>query len=174
MVWAGQVSAFVLFASWQRNFDFCAAAKSTVSRLKATPEERAAREEKLAAAVRTILECIGEDPDREGLLRTPIRYAQALMFLTKGYEERLTGNSYKLLSADGLGTKAQPLPDIINDAVFAEDHDEMVIVRDIDISSLCEHHLVPFTGKVNATIIQFMHDLCSGLSKSGSNSVYTE
>ena len=66
-------------------------AKSTILRLKATPEERAAREEKLASAVRTILECIGEDPDREGLLRTPIRYAQALMFLTKGYEERLTG-----------------------------------------------------------------------------------
>lgn len=45
----------------------------------------------MAAAVRTILECIGEDPDREGLLRTPIRYAQALMYLTKGYEERLIG-----------------------------------------------------------------------------------
>ena len=45
----------------------------------------------MAAAVRTILECIGEDPDREGLLRTPIRYAQALMYLTKGYEERLVG-----------------------------------------------------------------------------------
>ena len=66
-------------------------AKSTVLRLNATPEERAAREEKLAGAVRTILECLGEDPDREGLLRTPIRYAQALMYLTKGYEERLTG-----------------------------------------------------------------------------------
>lgn len=66
-------------------------AKSTVARLNATPEERAAREEKLAGAVRTLLECIGEDPDREGLVRTPMRYAQALMFLTKGYEERLTG-----------------------------------------------------------------------------------
>ncbi|KAI0091754.1 GTP cyclohydrolase I [Irpex rosettiformis] len=118
-------------------------AKSTVLRLNATPEERAAREEKLAGAVRTILECLGEDPDREGLLRTPTRYAQALMYLTKGYEERLT--------------------DIINDAVFAEDHDEMVIVRDIDIASLCEHHLVPFTGKV--AIAYIPNKLVLGLSK---------
>ena len=62
-----------------------------MARLNASPEERAAREEKLAGAVRTILECIGEDPDREGLARTPVRYAQALMWMTKGYEERLTG-----------------------------------------------------------------------------------
>ncbi|KAF7794520.1 hypothetical protein EIP86_005654 [Pleurotus ostreatoroseus] len=118
-------------------------AKSTVSRLNATPAERAAREEKLADAVRTILECLGEDPDREGLLRTPVRYAQALMWMTKGYEERLA--------------------DIINDAVFAEDHDEMVLVRDIDISSLCEHHLVPFTGKI--AIAYIPNKLVLGLSK---------
>ncbi|CAL1701361.1 unnamed protein product [Somion occarium] len=118
-------------------------AKSTVSRLNATPEERAAREQKLASAVRTILDCIGEDPDREGLLRTPERYAQALMWMTRGYEERLA--------------------DIINDAVFAEDHDEMVIVRDIDISSLCEHHLVPFTGKI--AIAYIPNKLVLGLSK---------
>ena len=81
----------------QRPFTYCAAhsnlikAKSTVARLNASPEERAKREEKLASAVRTILECIGEDPDREGLARTPVRYAQALMWMTKGYEERLAG-----------------------------------------------------------------------------------
>jgi GTP cyclohydrolase IA len=66
-------------------------AKSTYSRLTATPEERAAREKRMAEAVRTILDCIGEDPDREGLLRTPERYAQAVMWMTKGYEERLAG-----------------------------------------------------------------------------------
>ncbi|KAH9947258.1 GTP cyclohydrolase I [Amylocystis lapponica] len=118
-------------------------AKSTVSRLNATPAERAAREQKLASAVRTILECIGEDPDREGLLKTPERYSQALMWMTRGYEERLA--------------------DIINDAIFAEDHDEMVIVRDIDISSLCEHHLVPFMGKV--AIAYIPNNLVLGLSK---------
>ncbi|KAG6866496.1 hypothetical protein C0991_003040 [Blastosporella zonata] len=91
-------------------------AKSTVSRLLATPEEKIARERRMAAAVRVILESIGEDPDREGLLKTPERYAQALMWMTRGYEEKLA--------------------DVINDAVFAEDHDEMVLVRDIDISSL--------------------------------------
>lgn len=66
-------------------------AKSTLSRLYSTPAQRTAREEKLADAVRTLLECIGEDPDREGLKRTPERYAQALMWMTRGYEERLAG-----------------------------------------------------------------------------------
>ncbi|KAJ7891165.1 GTP cyclohydrolase I [Mycena leptocephala] len=103
-------------------------AKSNTSRVNTTHEDDASREQKMTAAIRTILECIGEDPDREGLLRTPKRYAKALMWMTKGYEEQLT--------------------DILNNAVFAENHDEMVLVRDIDISSLCEHHLVPFTGKV--------------------------
>jgi GTP cyclohydrolase I len=68
-----------------------------VSRLNATPAEKAAREKKMASAVRTILECIGEDPDREGLLRTPDRYAQALMWMTRGYEERLAGMCYPVL-----------------------------------------------------------------------------
>jgi GTP cyclohydrolase I len=90
-------------------------------------EQATLRLERMKGAVRTLLECIGEDPGRDGLLDTPSRYAKALLFLTKGYHANVQ--------------------DIVNDALFREGHNEMVIVRDIDISSLCEHHLVPFTGK---------------------------
>jgi GTP cyclohydrolase I len=102
----------------------------TLARKQDTEEERKARLEKLSGAVRTMLECLGEDPDREGLRDTPDRYAKALLFFTKGYEENLG--------------------EIVNKAVFHEDHDELVIVKDIEIFSLCEHHLVPFTGKVSS------------------------
>jgi hypothetical protein len=78
-----------------------------------------------------MIECVGEDADRDGLERTPMRYAKALMYFTKGYEENVW--------------------DLVNGAVFAEDHDELVIVRDIEIFSMCEHHLVPITGKVSRT-----------------------
>lgn len=124
-------------------------AKSTVDRLNATEEEKRVRDQKMAAAVRTILECIGEDPDREGLLRTPERYAKALLWMTKGYEERLVGEPKAALSVVASSERLfLSAIDVINDAVFAEDHDEMVIVKEIEFSSLCEHHLVPFTGKV--------------------------
>jgi GTP cyclohydrolase I len=103
--------------------------KGTLARKEATEEEKKERLEKLSGAVRTMLECLGEDPDREGLRDTPDRYAKALLFFTKGYEENLR--------------------DIVNGAVFHEDHDELVIVKDIEIFSLCEHHLVPFTGKAS-------------------------
>ncbi|KAJ7879421.1 GTP cyclohydrolase I [Mycena leptocephala] len=119
--------------------------KSNTSRVNATHEESSSREQKMTAAIRTILECIGEDPDREGLLRTPERYAKALMWMTKGYEQQLR--------------------DVLNNAVFAENHDEMVLVRDIDISSLCEHHLVPFTGKIAIAYIPGENQLVLGLSK---------
>ncbi|WWD16121.1 GTP cyclohydrolase I [Kwoniella shandongensis] len=118
-------------------------AKSTHLRLHSTPDEKAANLTLLSSAIRTVLECIGEDPDREGLQKTPERYAKALMWMTKGYEERLV--------------------DVINDAVFAEDHDEMVIVRDIEVFSLCEHHMVPFTGKISIGYVP--NKLVLGLSK---------
>jgi GTP cyclohydrolase IA len=102
----------------------------TRERLEATPEQTQERLVRLSGAVKTILECIGEDPEREGLRGTPERYAKAMLFFTKGYEENVR--------------------DIVNGAVFQEDHDELVIVKDIEVFSLCEHHLVPFTGKVCA------------------------
>lgn len=91
--------------------------------------------EKLEGAIKTILECLGEDPEREGLRGTPERYANAMLFFTKGYEENVR--------------------DLVNNAVFSENHDEMVLVKDIEVFSLCEHHLVPFTGKVSSKNTRF-------------------
>lgn len=106
----------------------------------------------MAGAIRTILECIGEDPDRQGLLKTPERYAKALLWMTRGYEEKLSGKaSYEHYPRIQLTMSITT--EVIGEAVFAEDHEEMVIVRDIDVFSLCEHHLVPFTGKVCQRLI---------------------
>lgn len=102
----------------------------TRARLESTPEQNEERIKKLSGAVRTILECIGEDPEREGLRETPERYAKAMLYFTKGYEENVR--------------------DLVNGAVFHEDHDELVIVKDIEVFSLCEHHMVPFMGKVSS------------------------
>ncbi|KAL8738069.1 MAG: hypothetical protein Q9181_001093 [Wetmoreana brouardii] len=101
----------------------------TRERLEATPQQAEERLAKIQGAVTTILECLGEDPTREGLRGTPERYAKAMLFFTKGYEENVR--------------------DQVNGAVFHEDHDELVIVKDIEVFSLCEHHMVPFTGKMH-------------------------
>ncbi|PLB51935.1 GTP cyclohydrolase I [Aspergillus steynii IBT 23096] len=115
----------------------------TRARLESSPEQEKERVQKLAGAVKTILECVGEDPDREGLRETPERYAKAMLFFTKGYEENVR--------------------DLMNGAVFHEDHDELVIVKDIEVFSLCEHHMVPFTGKMHIGYIPDRRVL--GLSK---------
>jgi GTP cyclohydrolase I len=83
--------------------------------------------------IRQLLAELGEDPTREGLLRTPLRVEQALKFLTSGYD------------AD--------IDDVLNDALFTVDYSEMVIVKDIDFYSLCEHHLLPFFGKCHLAYI---------------------
>ena len=89
--------------------------------------------DKLKIITHTLLKEIGEDPSREGLLKTPDRVAKAWKFFSKGYDQKLD--------------------DVINDAIFHEDAKDMVIVRDVEFFSLCEHHLLPFFGKVHVGYI---------------------
>lgn len=100
-------------------------------------------DDRVRDAVATLIAEMGEDPTREGLARTPERVAEALRFLTRGY--------------------GQEVGAVINDALFAVDCSEMVIVRDIDFYSLCEHHLLPFIGKCH--IAYLPRDRVVGLSK---------
>jgi GTP cyclohydrolase IA len=93
--------------------------------------------------VEQMLKELGEDAHREGLERTPPRVAAAMRYLTSGYEK----NAH----------------DILNDALFVEEYDEMVIVKDIDVTSLCEHHLLPFIGKCHVAYMP--HKKIVGLSK---------
>jgi GTP cyclohydrolase I len=94
---------------------------------------REAIADRYAAAVAEQLGLLGEEPEREGLKRTPARVAEAMRFLTRGYETCLD--------------------DVVNGAVFTEDHESMIAVRDIEIYSLCEHHMLPFFGRAHVAYI---------------------
>ena len=87
----------------------------------------------LAAHVKAILKLLGEDPEREGLIKTPERVAKAWQFLTQGYEQ------------DGAA--------IVQSAIFNEPYNQMVVVKDIELFSLCEHHMLPFIGKAHVAYI---------------------
>ena len=100
-------------------------------------------DERIQAAVRVLVEELGEDPLREGLANTPERVAKALRFLTSGYD--------------------RDIDEVINDALFTVDYNEMVIVKDIDFYSLCEHHLLPFFGRCHVAYIP--RNKVIGLSK---------
>lgn len=99
--------------------------------------------EQIARHVEAILALLGEDPEREGLVKTPERVAKALQFITKGYQE------------DGV--------EIIRGAIFDEEYQHMVLVKDIDLYSTCEHHMMPFIGKCHIAYIP--NGKITGLSK---------
>lgn len=97
----------------------------------------------LAVHVKEILRLLGENPEREGLLKTPERVAKSLQFLTQGYAQNGT--------------------EIIHKAIFEEEYQQMVLVRDIELYSMCEHHMLPFIGKAHVAYIP--NGKITGLSK---------
>ena len=99
--------------------------------------------DEIQALIEQLLGLLGEDPSREGLLKTPERVAQAFRFFTQGYQ--------------------QDVDEVLNGALYSVKYDEMVLVRDIDFFSLCEHHLLPFYGKCHVAYIPNEHIV--GLSK---------
>lgn len=99
--------------------------------------------DELAAHYKSIIELLGEDPSREGLQKTPLRVAKAMQILTRGY--------------------SQDARKVLLDALFEEKYNQMVIVKDIDFFSLCEHHIIPFYGKVHVAYIP--NGYITGLSK---------
>jgi GTP cyclohydrolase I len=102
-----------------------------MSNTQANKEKEA--DEEFEALVRRELELLGEDPEREGLKRTPARVARALKWMTQGY-----GSSAK---------------DVVGNGIFREAHDNMIMVRDIELYSMCEHHMLPFFGKAHVAYI---------------------
>ena len=113
-----------------------------MSYLKEEPYDEALTEE-LSGHYREILRLLGEDPAREGLLKTPLRVARSMQFLTKGYQE------------DGA--------EILRSAMFKEEYHQMVVVKDIELYSMCEHHMLPFYGKAHVAYIP--DGYITGLSK---------
>ncbi len=97
------------------------------------PQQQEAEPQPFADKVRDILVALGEDPDREGLLKTPERVEKSLQFLTQGYD--------------------MTVEEVIGDAVFDESHQSMIMVRDIELYSLCEHHMLPFFGRAHVAYI---------------------
>jgi len=118
--------------------------KSNKAAIKMMPPKLAPKKDQpIAPLVKQILESLGEDPQREGLARTPERVERALQFLTSGY--------------------GMDVNEIVNGALFAVKYDEMVIMKDIEFFSMCEHHMLPFFGKVHVAYIP--RDKVIGLSK---------
>ncbi|MGJ3245356.1 MAG: GTP cyclohydrolase I FolE [Elainellaceae cyanobacterium] len=117
--------------------------RSTSSKGQTSSVHPPVDDDRMTEAVRDLLLGVGEDPNREGLLKTPKRVAEAMRFLTSGY--------------------SQSLEELVNGAIFDEGHNEMVLVRDINLFSLCEHHMLPFMGRAHVAYIP--NEKVVGLSK---------